>query len=372
MIVAPVQEARPLHHPLRLVPQHRDLPWARAVGGVGIEPEKAPLACDLAGRVEQLHPDVVEVRGPVHGRPRVGLGQGEQVLLAGETPYSGGSCAKLTEIGRSSAARRMPSPEPGTARSTSSSVLGEHVVLAVAEEGEVAVVHPLEQVASLGAVVGIDRGGLELGDGVVDALTHRRPVLDGGAHVTEHAADAGTEPLQLLGPAWRSISTWIIDSGRPSSTPTVEQPALLVPPNAHDRPDHEVDRAPVPRHLHRDRVDEEGHVVHDRLDDGVRRLPAVLLEVGRVDVDLELAGRPHAGEVPVRDRRAVQVGCAAVAQIVGSDVRVVRAYEPLEVFRLGVLDLVVDACDSRLEERRLSLIRDRRQSRTSPRVPHGL
>ena len=178
-----------------------DLPRARAVGGVGVEPEKAPLAGDLAGGVEPLHADVVEVRGPVDGRPRVGLGQGEQVLLAREPPHFGW---QLREADRDRPlVGGAQDAEPGARHGSQHvlSVLGEHVVLAVADEGEVAVVHPLEQVASLGAVVGIDRGGLELCDGIVDALTHRRPVLDGGAHVTEHAADAGTEPLQLLGPS---------------------------------------------------------------------------------------------------------------------------------------------------------------------------
>ena len=90
----------------------------------------------------------------------------------------------------------------------------------------------------------------------------------------------------------------------------------------------------MPRQLHRDRVDEERHVVGDDLDDGVRRLPAVLLDVGRVDVHLRLAGPPDAAEVPVRERGAVQVELAPVDQVVGRDVRVVRADEPLEVVRL--------------------------------------
>ena len=63
----------------------------------------------------------------------------------------------------------------------------------------------------------------------------------------------------------------------------------------------------------------------------------------------------------MRDRRAVEVEVAPVAQVVGSDVRVVRAHEPLEVFRLGALDLLVDARDCGLEERRLPLIRARSQ-----------
>ena len=62
VVVAAAQEPRPLDHALRLAPEHGDLPRARAVGGVRVEPEEAPLAGDLAGRVEALDADVVEVR----------------------------------------------------------------------------------------------------------------------------------------------------------------------------------------------------------------------------------------------------------------------------------------------------------------------
>ena len=69
--------------------------------------------------------------------------------------------------------------------------------------------------------------------------------------------------------------------------------------------------------LHRHRVDEERHVVGDDLDDGVRRLPAVLLELRVVDADLgraRLALAPSEAPVrsapptlQVRKRGAVQV-----------------------------------------------------------------
>ena len=228
------------------------------------------------------------------------------------------------------------------------------------------VVHPLEQVARLRELVRVDgrRRRLELREHVVDALPHRRPLLDGGAHVGEHAREIGAQPLQLRGAGLAVDLDVDHRLGLPVLGADLEQPALLVPADAHDRPDHEVDRAPVPRHLHRDRVDEEGHVVDDRLDDGVRRLPPVLLDVGRVDVHFRLAGLPHAREVPVRDRRTVEVEIAPVAQVVGSDVGVVRAHEPLDVLGLAGLDPLADARHRRVEKRCLPLIRARRHGRT--------
>jgi hypothetical protein len=43
-----------------------------------------------------------------------------------------------------------------------------------------------------------------------------------------------------------------------------------VPPDRHDGVDDEVQPAPVPGELHRDAVDEKGHVVDDELDDRVQ------------------------------------------------------------------------------------------------------
>lgn len=101
----------------------------------------------------------------------------------------------------------------------------------------------------------------------------------------------------------------------------------------------------------------------------MRRFPPVLLDVGCVDADVRLAGTPDLREVPVRDSGAVEV---EAAQVVGSDVSVVRAYEPVDLFRLGALNPLVDARDGGREERRFSLIRARRQSQTSLRVPPGV
>ena len=67
----------------------------------------------------------------------------------------------------------------------------------------------------------------------------------------------------------------------------------------------------------------------------------------------------------MRDGGAVQVDVAPVVQVVGSDVGVVRADEPLDLLGLGPIDPIVDARNRRLEERRLLLIRPRRQSQTS-------
>jgi hypothetical protein len=66
-------------------------------------------------------------------------------------------------------------------------------------------------------------------------------------------------------------------------------------------------------------------------------------------VHLQLAGLPDARQVPVCDRRAVEVEVAPSLQIVGSDVGVVGADEPLDILRLDALDPLADARDRGLE-----------------------
>ncbi len=102
-----------------------------------------------------------------------------------------------------------------------------------------------------------------------------------------------------------------------------------VAPDPHHRMDDQVDAVPRAAQLHRHRVDDERHVVGDDLDQRVRRLPAVLLEVRVVDAHLGLARSPLLGEVPVRDRRPVQVERVAIRQILGRDPLVVLADERL-------------------------------------------
>ena len=70
----------------------------------------------------------------------------------------------------------------------------------------------------------------------------------------------------------------------------------------------------------------------------------------------------------MRERGAVEVDVAPVGQVVGRDVGVVRADEPLDVVGLVAFDPLADARNRGLEERRLPLIWLRRQSPTSLRV----
>src|SRR6185369_15015595 len=73
--------------------------------------------------------------------------------------------------------------------------------------------------------------------------------------------------------------------------------------------------------------DQERHVVIHDLDDRVRRLPAMLLDRWIEGPDASVRRIAAAGEIPVRERGAVQIGGSAFGEIFGIDLTVVTLDE---------------------------------------------
>ena len=120
--------------------------------------------------------------------------------------------------------------------------LPEQIVLPVSEEREVVVADPVEEGASsgeLGLVQG-RRVRFELREHRPEALPHRLPVLDRGAHVREHASDPGGDLVEnpLLGLAIH----FDVDDGLGDRLAALGsgQDAFHVPVHAHHRMDDEV------------------------------------------------------------------------------------------------------------------------------------
>ena len=95
--------------------------------------------------------------------------------------------------------------------------------------------------------------------------------------------------------------------------------AVGVPHHALDRVHDEVDAEPVAVELHRDRVDEERHVVVDDLDDRVRSVPALGRPRRRVHADEGMPRRALRAELPVRSRRGREVLGRPLLQIGGRE-----------------------------------------------------
>ena len=284
VVVAAVRQPGAFEHAPRLAPDHRDLPGRRAVGRVRVEAEEAPFGDDVAACVEALDADVVEVRGAMHGRPRVRLRQVEQVLVPGHPPHVRRQAREAGRDRRPAALAQDAEPGAGDGAQHLLPVLVRDLVLAEAEEGEV-LAHPLEQVDRLRQLLGIDRRRMirQVLGNLARLLEHRGPVGDSGVDVAEHAY----EVVAQLGQGLRVGLLVELDVDRRLADAALVddllEVAVLVAPHAHDRADHQVDAVAVAGDLHRDRIDEERHVVVHELGDGVRRLPAVLLDVRVVD-----------------------------------------------------------------------------------------
>jgi hypothetical protein len=332
-------QADPVEHVLGLLAQQRDPPHRLGVGRAGEQAEEAALADDLARGVEHLDADVVEIRGAVHGGPGVGLGQDQQGGLArhlgdlgGQLPGGGGHVGVVAEDA-------VPAPRHA-AEVVAVHVVALEVVLAVAEEGEVVGPEPVQEVDAALDLVGRQRGGrlgAELLHDRADLLAHPLPVLDGLADVTQHALDVLGDRVGVLvvpDPADLDVHPRLAHrplgrlGGLVVGARHLDQRAGHVTADVELRVDDQVHVALLPGQLHHDRVDQEGHVVGDDLDDRVATCgPAVLGEGGREHVDAGPALRSLLGGAEVRRQGAVQLLRGPVADVVDGDVPVVGMEE---------------------------------------------
>ena len=152
-VVARRLEPGRVEHLAHLAAQHRHPQHALGVGRRREQPEEPALPGDRAGGVEGL--DARRSRGRPDGGPSSGSSPRSARAASAPAPWPvppAGSLSKELEIRWS--ARRMPRPVPWRGDEDVLAVdLGEGV-LADAEEGEVVVDEPLEQLARLGDLVG--------------------------------------------------------------------------------------------------------------------------------------------------------------------------------------------------------------------------
>ena len=334
--VARGQQPGALHDRGELAAQERHFARVCGVGGVGVKAEEARLAAHLALGVELLDADVVEMAGPVHGRARARLGEHQQLLHPRALARFGRQRGEARGYRLAGAFAQDAEPAAGDDAQHVLAAGGRDLVVAAAEEGEVVLEQPREERASF-LELGLRRAGarrLHAREHVEHARLHRLPVLDRGAHIGQHLGDARFELGQLrriglavdlqmherFQPAfWRSIGSGYGDDL-----------ALAVALDAQHRVHQEVQRQPLAVHLHRHRVDQEGHVVVDDLDHGMRARPAVLLAHRVVHADPYLARRKGLAERQMGGGRPLQVRGRARGKLLGIDLGVIQAPERLD------------------------------------------
>jgi hypothetical protein len=299
-VVALGREGGAPQHGLHLAPQDRYVPRAGLVGGMRVETQEAAFADHPAVAVEALDADVVEVRGPVHGRARVRFGEVEQVRLQHARAHRR---RQLVEAAR--ALLGMAQDAEPRSRDRHEAQLGGRagqLVVAEAEEGEVVVLKPGEEGARLGDVGGVERRrlGAQLGHQVEGPRTHLGPVGHRRADLVDHSHQVRLQLVQLRG---LGVARDLGVHDRLGHGPLrggavgqhLEQAAVGVPARLDDRVDDQVDAEAASVQLHPDRIDQERHVVGHDLHGGMPRLPPVDLVLGVVDADLGGARRPLPG-----------------------------------------------------------------------------
>ena len=207
------------------------------------------------------------------------------------------------------------------------------LVLAVAEEREVVVCQPAQQLLALVELALVQRGriSVQLVDDGEDLSLHLRPVLDALADVTKDRSQRGLD-LGELGVLRHPVDLDVhpgLAHELALVLPLVAGADLLqlagdVPVDLELRVHDHVHVALLVGELHRDRVDQEGHVVGDDLHDRVASgRPAVDGDGRGEHPNLGGALGAAVGQLVVRGQGAVEVDLAPVDHVLRGHVAVV-------------------------------------------------
>lgn len=218
--------------------------------------------------------------------------------------------------------------------------LGDELVLAVAEEGEVVLGEPAQQLLRLGDLLllqPLGRRGGQLARDEQRAVVHLGPVLDRLADVGQHAAQVRGDLLQIgavglavdldMDPGLHERVVRQFALGGAAGAQDFEELAGEIAPDHDLRVDHHMDGPVLPGQLIGDRVHQERHVVGDHLDDRVAARPPVLLDGGRVHPYVRRALRAQLGQPVVRQRRPEHVHRVPRDQVLRRAVEVVALKE---------------------------------------------
>ena len=254
---------------------------AGAVGGGGKQAEKALLADHFAVLVHFLDANVIEVTRAMNGRSGIGFGQDQQARLDGDLFDFGrqggkGYGALSTRLTQNAGARTGHDAQYAIAFTGFFADFIEQRVFPVAKHGEIAGSQPFQESDVLGDLGRFDRWrrSIQPGDQIGELLAHGWPVGDGGMDVGQ---DAGQSLLQGFQVSRVGAPVHLdMDDGFKRAGSIVMQPnnrlqiAVAVAAHPHQRVNDQVHRQALTVDFHRDRIDEERHVLTDDFDDRVR------------------------------------------------------------------------------------------------------
>ena len=276
-------------HVGELAAQHGYPGDALGVGGVRVQAEEAPRTDHPAVPAELLDRDVVQVLVAVDGGPRVALRQHQPVRITRLGPDVGRQ--RRERFRALAVVPEKAEPGAGHRAQRLAVVAGHEVVLAIAQEEEMPVGEPGQQLTGFGVpAVRRRRPGTprQRRAGVVPGHAdgqggggrdHLRLVLDGDPYVVQDPAERRLQVGQRhavtqAGDLDVDPRLGDVAGRRPGAVHAAGhavQRAGHVP--VHDQPgvDDQVDVRVVPVQFHRHRIDQERHVVGDDVGDGPYR-----------------------------------------------------------------------------------------------------
>ena len=303
------------HHVFVALAHQRDFPRAAAVGAGRVQAEEALLGSGATVLVELEHANVIHVTGAVHGGARIGLGQDQRIHRSGLRHVVRRHGLEVARLALLAAAQQAQAGGVVGAQQFAAA-LADYVVFAIAQEGEMVVGGPAQELLRLGAAgIGHRHGprGQFIGNGQHPGA-HRAPVGDRGAHVLQDRADARFDLRHLASGLAIDlhVDQRLALGRRPGFAADRDQLAGLVALHRHHRMAEHMHAHALVRQGHGHRVDQERHVVVDHLDHGVWRFPAVLAHAG-----VEHAHFGHAGLALARHLEEIpgQVGPAVGAML---------------------------------------------------------
>ena len=320
-VVAVGQETRPFHHPLHLAAHQRDLAGADVVGHRGEEAQQLDFAVELAVVGEAFEGDHVHVHRPVHPRALARLEDHHQIAAVQESAGIGSE--RLLGAGLELERQMAQKTEAGAAVGFEEifAVDTFEVVFEVTEEGEVVAHHPFEELDGLLQLIGLHRRfvALEALDRPLAGLLHRLVIADHRFDVGQDLPQVGFQLDPFAGrrkPVDLELHERFVLGAFAAGLQDFDQLARGVAFGRQLGMQHQVDGQLAAAQLGRHRIDQEGHVGGQDLDDRVVFGPGGTVVGGIEDADLGGVVLPARGPFEQGKQHAGEAGEVGLAKIV--------------------------------------------------------
>ena len=249
----------------------------RAVIGVrGEEADDAQFALRLAVMRVELEADIIHMHAAVHARLDIGLGDDHRRLLGEESPHLRRHVHELAALAQHLQIRIAQEAKAVLADEIAIGVVVDEAVFAHAEEGEIIGEHPFDERDRLGDVLRGERRRRDLRGlhRLEDARPHGGEVRDGAPHLGMHPLEPGDEPV-AQGRILDGIEMQMDEALAPLArldlalrlALQLHEGARRVAVDAEDRMGDEAQVEAVLGDLGERRIEQERHIVVDRLDD---------------------------------------------------------------------------------------------------------